>query len=186
MNDLENRIEDAFDGLTAADIPYSQGVSVADKLDNVPTFDTLTSSDNNKLLGVSVSGSDISVGAVFRDVRSTTEKRVGTWINGKPLYEKVISFTNSASCMSDYIQVEQIPNLDIATQLNWTIKRVTSGNTFWYTGSGASNPEINTQYSNWKIAFRILNGYLEYGFVGYTGYWLTDCYVTIQYTKTTD
>lgn len=49
---------------TADDIPYSQGVSVADKLDNVPTFDTLTSSDNNKLLGVSVSGSDISVVAV--------------------------------------------------------------------------------------------------------------------------
>lgn len=52
------------DTLAAADIPYSQGVSVADKLDNVPTFDTLTSSDNNKLLGVSVSGDDISVGAV--------------------------------------------------------------------------------------------------------------------------
>ena len=49
---------------TADDIPYSSGVSVADKLDNVPTFDTLTTSDNNKLLGVSVSGSDISVGAV--------------------------------------------------------------------------------------------------------------------------
>ena len=48
----------------ADDIPYSSGVSVADKLDNVPTFDTLTTSDNNKLLGVSVSGDDISVGAV--------------------------------------------------------------------------------------------------------------------------
>jgi hypothetical protein len=50
--------------LAAADIPYSSEVSVADKLDNVPTFDTITTSDNNKLLGVSVSGSDISVGAV--------------------------------------------------------------------------------------------------------------------------
>lgn len=53
--------------LAAADIPYSTGVSLADKLDNVPTFDTLTSSDNNKLLGVSVSGDDISVGAVTAD-----------------------------------------------------------------------------------------------------------------------
>ena len=49
---------------TAADIPYSSGVSVADKLDNVPTFDTLTTSDNNKLLCVIVSGDDIGVGAV--------------------------------------------------------------------------------------------------------------------------
>lgn len=35
MNDLEDRIEDAFDGLTAADIPYTSGVSVADKIDDV-------------------------------------------------------------------------------------------------------------------------------------------------------
>ena len=57
-------IDEIISALTAADIPYSAGVSVADKLDNVPTFNTLTTSDNNKLLGVSVSGSDISVGAV--------------------------------------------------------------------------------------------------------------------------
>ena len=57
-------IDEIISALTAADIPYSAGVSVADKLDNVPTFDTLTTSDNNKLLGVSVSGDDISVGAV--------------------------------------------------------------------------------------------------------------------------
>ena len=35
MNDLEDRIDNAFDGLTAADIPYSAGVSVADKLDEI-------------------------------------------------------------------------------------------------------------------------------------------------------
>ena len=57
-------IDEIISALTADDIPYSSGVSVADKLDNVPTFNTLTSSDNNKLLGVSVSGSDISVDTV--------------------------------------------------------------------------------------------------------------------------
>ena len=50
MNDLENRIEAA--------IP----VKIQD-LDNV----NLNTSDNNKLLGVSVSGSDISVGAVDKN-----------------------------------------------------------------------------------------------------------------------
>jgi hypothetical protein len=48
MNDLEDRIEDAFDGLTAADISYSAGVSVADKLDSltgsVNTINTHTAS----------------------------------------------------------------------------------------------------------------------------------------------
>lgn len=57
---------------TADDIPYSSGVSVADKLDNVPTFDTLTTSDNNKLLGVSVSGGDISVEAVDSIIKVET------------------------------------------------------------------------------------------------------------------
>ena|GEM_PF-4572567 len=61
-------------GRTGSDIPVSSSdsTSIADKLDNVPTFDTLTSSDNNKLLGVSVSGSDISVGAVDRKLSYTT------------------------------------------------------------------------------------------------------------------
>lgn len=42
MNDLEDRIDAAFDGLTAADIPYSQGVSVANKLDSLSTVETGT------------------------------------------------------------------------------------------------------------------------------------------------
>lgn len=51
-------------------------------LANVPTFDTLTTSDNNKLLSVSVSGSDISVGAVG-------------------VKQKVVSFQSSISGNSD-------------------------------------------------------------------------------------
>ena len=35
MNDLEDRIDTAFDELTAADISYSAGVSVTDKLDEI-------------------------------------------------------------------------------------------------------------------------------------------------------
>lgn len=45
---------------TAADIPYSSGVSVADKIDDMTTY-------------------------------STSEKVVGTWINGKPIYQKTVS-----------------------------------------------------------------------------------------------
>lgn len=57
-------VDPATANIKAANVEYLSSVSVADKLDNVPTFDTLTTGDNNKLLGVSVSGSDISVGAV--------------------------------------------------------------------------------------------------------------------------
>ena len=70
---------------TADDIPYSAGVSVADKLDNVPTFNTLTTSDNNKILGVSVSGSDISVVAFGGITTQTVDgivwsiRQIGNW-----------------------------------------------------------------------------------------------------------
>lgn len=40
MNDLEDRIDTAFGALTAADIPYSAGVSVADKLDSLKIIKT--------------------------------------------------------------------------------------------------------------------------------------------------
>ena len=42
MNDLEDRIDNAFDALTAADISYSAGVSVADKIDDLTTVTTGT------------------------------------------------------------------------------------------------------------------------------------------------
>lgn len=40
MNDLEDRIDNAFDALTAADISYSAGVSVADVLNALPNIIT--------------------------------------------------------------------------------------------------------------------------------------------------
>lgn len=77
MNDLENRIDAAFDGLTADDIPYSAGVSVADKIADMTTY-------------------------------STTEKAVGTWVDGSVLYEKTIEVDNPTSTVVstyDYYQI---------------------------------------------------------------------------------
>lgn len=78
-------------GRTGSDIPVSDSdsTSVADKLDNVPTFDTLTSSDNNKLLGVSVSGSEISVGAVAPSSLFTSHSTVLSFSNTKTVFVDV-------------------------------------------------------------------------------------------------
>ena len=83
-------IDEIISALTAADIPYSSGVSVADKLDNVPTFDTLTTGDNNKLLGVRVSGDDISVGAVDKYDVSTGSITAATGATVRSAYVKKI------------------------------------------------------------------------------------------------
>lgn len=69
---------------------------IADNVSNLKIQDltnvTLTTSDNNKLLHASVSGSDIEIEAVNDPMTfSTTEKVVGKWIDGKPVYQRTIS-----------------------------------------------------------------------------------------------
>ena len=52
----------------------------------------ITTSDDDKLLLSSVSGSDIAVATVNNPMTfSTTEKIVGKWIDGKPIYQRTIS-----------------------------------------------------------------------------------------------
>lgn len=73
-------------GRTGSDIAVSDtdATTIADKLDNVPTFN-LTTSDNNKLLGVSVSGSDISVGTVgaSNNISLDEGSAYSTYVNNK-------------------------------------------------------------------------------------------------------
>lgn len=38
---------------------------------------------------------------LVNDLYSTTEKRVGTWINGKPLYRKVVTFDLSSEMLDN-------------------------------------------------------------------------------------
>lgn len=69
---------------------------IADTVSNLKIQDlanvNVTASDNNKILHTSVSGSDIEVEAVNDPMTfSTTEKVVGKWIDGKPVYQRTIS-----------------------------------------------------------------------------------------------
>lgn len=68
------------DTLAAADISYSQGVSVADKLDSLSTY-------------------------------STTERAVGTWIDGSTIYEKVVTDTVTATANTQINVAHNINNL---------------------------------------------------------------------------
>ena len=50
----------------------------------------------------------------FSNVYSTDEQVIGKWINGKPLYEKTITFTDFERNGSDSYKVHNIPNIDLA------------------------------------------------------------------------
>ena len=141
-------IDEIISALTADDIEYSSGVSVADKLDNVPTFDTLTTSDNNKLLGVSVSGSDISVGAVdvsslvksvlltssmtcnYQDsstigYRSTTSDKVDiTGITGYPTGKKILGTVVEYAYCGSVGEYYKISQLNIVNNETWANSKV--------------------------------------------------------------
>lgn len=54
-------------------------------------------------------------------VYSTNEIRIGTWIDGKPLYRKVITATLNLSNMGDHYVPSNITNLSQTIKLNYII-----------------------------------------------------------------
>lgn len=51
---------------------------------------TITPSDNNKFVAIDVAGGNITASAKYAHNYSTSEEVVGTWINGKPIYQKTV------------------------------------------------------------------------------------------------
>lgn len=112
---------------------------------------------------------------------SATEQVVGTWIDGKPIYEKTISFTNTQSSFSDYVTVESLTGVDKVIKMEWTAFR--SANNAFYTGNGGAVTE-SANYNTYRIMFRYSKALEEVQyFIGGYGTEITDMTVTIQYTK---
>lgn len=111
---------------------------------------------------------------------STTEKIIGTWIDGKPIYQKTISGTGSA-------------DISLGTDVNLGIDL---RGFFVETSGSSSTGTVNcipiyfsdTGSSNISAYFRKQNGTNEtvIRFANSSAYTNLPYYVTIQYTKTTD
>lgn len=118
------------------------------------------------------------------EVYSTEEIRIGTWIDGKPLYRKVATFTNlsigatqTRTVMGNYSTwgVEQITSLQaIVRTLNWT------KNSEWHI------TRLYNDAAHWVVVSADI---VEKDFV-FAGQWeyATNFNVTVilEYTKTTD
>ena len=105
---------------------------------------------------------------------STTEQVIGTWIDGKPLYEKTIyiaSVTSGTSYQHNISNVKDISIYEIRAKRN----------TGWYSSGHIFQDGINNITESFSIipSSTVLYAYLF-------GNTITDCYVTVQYTKTTD
>lgn len=112
---------------------------------------------------------------VVNNKYSTTETKVGTWTDGKPLYRKVLTGTSTAG----YYYVN-ISSLNIATPVSVNVVIQNTTGATWVFG-----PYIQTQGSdsfNFYIYANLSQIVMRSGSsYGFGKYW-----ITIEYTKTTD
>ena len=107
------------------------------------------------------------------NVYSTTEKRVGTWIDGKPLYRKCYS-TTTPSTSSD-TSLEDVTSLNIAN--------ITKLDTYIQAGEYIYG---NYYYANNNYGCVYYNSYNKQIRTVQTKYNDKTIYIIVEYTKTTD
>lgn len=115
-------------------------------------------------------GKMIEVGGCCGDVYSTEEQRIGTWIDGKPLYRNVIHFSSPPLGNNDNYAIAELSELECDTFVLgwWTGKVAASGVVY-------SNGFINVSGTSLMIQNRFTDS--SFAFVGFA---------SIYYTKTTD
>lgn len=146
----------------------------------VKTFDTLP-------IGAIVEYSGSTIPSGWTEISdpteySATEKIVGTWTNGKPIYRKVIVYTkgvdftsNNTTILHGISNIDEIVNYNVLSKtidnlyrlIPWTYY-TTSSTSSWYSG----------------IAVNATNFKLEIGTTLYEV--LNNIRIIIEYTKTTD
>lgn len=110
---------------------------------------------------------------------STSEQVIGTWIDGKPLYEKTVSFTVATRGLNNY--AHGISNVKFVTSVNGVVLRA-SDNTAMPVNMARTSSDndtsmlIGAQAGSTNISIFARNSDAVNG----------TAYVTIQYTKTTD
>ena len=129
---------------------------------------------NNTLGGIQAFGKRID------NTYSTSEIKVGTWIDGKPIYRKVYVYTNKTITGDDVLTGSLISNLDRICFTYLDMK------TYASTGNWQIVPKSHPNNMNWNISYyySTSSGFkLEAGSSALGTY---DIYLTVEYTKTTD
>lgn len=114
------------------------------------------------------------------DIYSTNEIKIGTWIDGKPLYRKVIRYSGSLTSGSNQIP-HGISNLDNIVNKNCFIE--------FYSGSVKSIYGHGTYIDNTQfISISTINSTNVNLYIGsaWANSFTNGCYIILEYTKTTD
>lgn len=123
-----------------------------------------------------------------KNIYSTTETVVGRWIDGKPIYRKVLTVPSTTLSASDPTDVNfDTTDLHIDTLISSSGQLTRSDNVGYILPLGFLQPAIGTQ-KNYSISHIRKNGANKINFVVYWGEstFKLGGTVVIEYTKTTD
>lgn len=110
------------------------------------------------------------------EVYSTSERKIGTWIDGKPVYRTCLNYSlNTGSTSHDVSSL----NINILTKFNALLYRINNANTVDY-----EPPYYNGSTDYFRSFFRKSTNNIETRLASsYNSY---RQYVILEYTKTTD
>ena len=129
----------------------------------------------NAITSINTAISDLNDKVDESESFSTTETKIGTWINGKPIYRKVFSFTTPTG------------NVDITIPTGVSMDRIISVYGGIAEASGGLTPipdAIDWDGTVFATSFRVSNSTIYYR--GNASYGNKPAFAIIEYTKTTD
>lgn len=112
-----------------------------------------------------------------RDIYSTTERVIGTWINGKPLYRKVVSFGTLPNNNTKTV-AHNISNIGIVTSIKGI--GINTISHLYYVIPATSVDALGNQI---QIYCDNTDIYIKTGIDRSS---ITESYIILEYTKTTD
>lgn len=124
-----------------------------------------------------------------KEIYSTEEVRIGTWIDGKPLYRKVIDYSNTIA-ISNGNRVVLGSIADVENMINFSVIALIQDH--WdrlpyasYSGHNISSNTAQNFYANYMINTNNVVLVTQCGSAVSTNN-IYRCIVTAEYTKTTD
>lgn len=165
---------------------YKNGVPLSDSFlsssggtisGNLNVTGNLQKSGNNIALGsdIPTKTSDLTNDSNFTTLDiangySINETLIGKWIDGSPIYRKVLTFTTSSNNVTAWTDIA-----DISSELNNII------NLYGYTVFGSNKTPIpRYEDTSYYLIFLASGSKLRYRCVGFRS---TTCYLVVEYTK---
>lgn len=173
------------DGDTISVTTPTRGIYTQAEYDALPSSEQtkglyVTSGGESQPMKIIINGQEVEVGGggTTEEVYSTEETRIGTWIDGKPLYRKswdTITPTEVGTVKT--LVKNALPNnVDIITNLRVIINRSGHSNSTFASNYYFSNTDYFTVYVDGvNIIMHLTTAFVS-----------KRCCVVVEYTKTTD